>query len=126
MSTGPSASDKDELKELYHLRDALNVRIARLEQRAIFPVSKNGAGDAVVYTKDIRPYVQGWIDEGYTLQSLADKADISVATLYNILQRTRPTVKENTVDKILQALGLPHVYNDIFPEPPEDYHYTED
>lgn len=118
---------KEELIELLKLRDLLEDRIQRLQYRMIAPVHRgSGNGYSVVYAEDLRPYVQAWIDDHKPLRSLAERADVNEHTLYAILRGTRETVKESTADKILQALELPHIFNQLVPLPPEDYHYVEE
>lgn len=117
---------EEELRELHQLRDLIEKRITRLYFRLYAPTHKRSNGYSVVYAEDLRPYVQAWIDEHKPLRSLAERADINEHTLYAILRGTRETVREATADKILSALELPHIFNELVPPPPEDYHYSEE
>lgn len=79
-----------------------------------------------VLGSDLKPYIQEWIDRGYTLGALADRCMLHEETLRKIMNHPTKMIRITTADAILQALELPHIYNQLVPEPPEDYHYTED
>jgi hypothetical protein len=72
----------------------------------------------VVESARLAPYIQQWIDGGSTLLSLSRVAGVGEKTLRQILSGQLPTVRELTADRILSGLGLPHVFNEIVPDPP--------
>lgn len=114
-------NDAEELAELKRLRDAITVRIERLERIRSLKGNRNGG----IPSASLRPFVQGWIDEGLELQVLADKADLSIDTLYRILRKDESMVTETTADKVLTAVGAINAYNRFVPEEPPSKYYEE-
>jgi hypothetical protein len=118
------AEIREELRELIKLRSIIDQRIKSLRMRELVPTN-NGRG--MVDKSDLAPYLREWIGNGKTLGTLADKAMISVTTLEKILKEDTPGgVLESTADRILMALDLPHIYNQLVPpDPPPSQFYEE-
>lgn len=119
------SDDAQELAELIRLRDTLSERIIRLRRRTSQDDRQyNGHRKTSVPSEAIAPYVREWIDQGHMLRDLADKAGLSEETIRNILRPGR-YVTETTVDKVLTALNVNHVYGRLVPEPPPTKYYEE-
>lgn len=110
-----------ELKELKALRTSIDARINRIQKLLNLGLTDRSDNiDGSIVAK----YIREWLDENHTVEMLAEKADISPATVYNVLDGRR--VRETTVDKILTALGLVHIFNEIVPPtPPQSKYYEE-
>lgn len=121
---------EEELRQLQRMRAMIDDRIAYFERQLLLRTQEKVASNGSIYTgvpaELIKPYLQEWIDQGHTLRTLADKAMLSESNLLRIMRGDRDMIRESTADKILSALGITHVYNEIVPEPPEDYHYMEE
>lgn len=111
------------------LRDAANDRIKLLERQLQYRIQTKQAKNGHMYTGvlalDIKPYLQEWISHGHTLRTLADKAMLAESTLESIMRNRTETVRLDTADRILTALGIPHILNNIVPDPPEGQYYEE-
>jgi Helix-turn-helix len=120
---------QDELRALYQIRALIDERIAFFETqlvvRNVVQKRSNGSLYPGVNTEDLKPYIQEWVDQGYTLRTLADKAMISETTLQKIMRGSVQMTRDDTADRILTALGLPNVYNELVPDPPEGQYYEE-
>jgi len=121
---------EQELSELYRMREYINQRIndisATIKHDSI-SLHLSG-GKIYVLTSELKPYVQEWVNLGYSLNVLADKAIVSEATLLNILRLKTEYTRENIADKILTALDMPQVRLEIYehkqtliPKPPQGY-----
>ena len=119
----------EELHTLRKLQQATEERISQLEKqiryRTTMKVAKNGNIYSGVLCSDLRPYIQEWVDMGRTLGALADRASISEGSIVRILNNKQDMVRTDTADKLLTALGLPHIFNELVPEPPESQYYEE-
>jgi hypothetical protein len=119
----------EELHTLRKLQQATEERISQLEKqiryKTTMKVAKNGNIYRGVLCSDLRPYVQEWVDMGRTLGALADNAGLSEGAIVRILNNKQDMVRTDTADKLLTALGLPHIFNELVPEPPESQYYEE-
>lgn len=119
----------EELHTLRKLQQATEERINQLERqlryKTTMKVAKNGNIYRGVLCSDLRPYVQEWVDMGRTLGALADNAGLSEGAIVRILNNKQDMVRTDTADKLLTALGLPHIFNELVPEPPESQYYEE-
>ena len=119
----------EELQTLRKLHSATEERISQLEKqlryRTTVKIAKNGNIYKGVLCSDLRPYIQEWVDMGRTLGALADNAGISEGSIVRILNNKQDMVRTDTADKLLTALGLPHIFNELVPEPPESQYYEE-
>lgn len=120
---------RNEIVELEKMREMIDDRIAFLQDqidlRRTSKVATNGTLYTGVMAIELKPYIQEWIDQGFTVQALADKALLSTQTIYRVMQESEYMVRVSTADAILQALGLPHIFNQIVPDPPEGQYYEE-
>lgn len=115
----------EELKELLALQTIIEQRITRLRLRLIAPTVRSGNNQRMVESRHVRPFITEWIDRGNTLQALADQCVMSDKTLRDIMNHEEKLISERSADKILVALGLPHVYNEIVPEPPPGQYWED-
>lgn len=119
----------EELVSLRKLRDSLNERITLLEKqqryRVALKVKNNGAIYNGVLSTDLIPYIQEWIDNGHTIRALADKANLAEDTIGRILRNEHTMVRTTTADRIITALGIPHIFSKLVPDPPEGQFYEE-
>lgn len=121
MSSDPSQkSDQEELKQLRALRHSLDLRIKRLESRMTEP---NPGRSPSVSTEKLCSHIQKWIDSGKSLVALADEAMVDEKTIRTALKGQN--ISERSVDRIVVALGLPHLYDDIVPLPPPSQYYED-
>ena len=110
------------LEELLKLRSIIDQRIESLRRRELTPTN----GRDMVAKSDLAPYVREWVSTGKSLGTLANRAMISITTLERILSDEQGVVTESTADKILTALGLPHIFNQlVLPDPPPSQFYEE-
>lgn len=118
-----------ELSTLRKLQSATQERIDQLENqlklRTALRLSNNGKLYEGVEVSRLKPYIQSWIDQGYTLASLAQKAGLSESTVQKMMTDEREMMRTSTADKLITALGITHLYDDIVPEPPEGHYYEE-
>ena len=72
------------------------------------------------------PVIRQWIDSGKSLTLLSATVLISDRTLRRILTGDLETILDDTADKFFTRLGLPHIYDELFPpEPPPSQYYEE-
>ena len=116
---------REELNALKELRAIIDKRIERLQLRMVAPEVISGNGQRMVENRYIRPFIREWIDRGNTLIELANQCGMSDGTLRRIMRENEDLMSERSADKILTALGLPHVYNEIVPEPPPTQFWEE-
>ncbi len=100
-----------ELDQLIQLRDQMNKRIIHL--RAKLRLETPLKGHLTVRCRDLAPYIQEALDLGMTINVLASKAMVSPKTIRNIMKYEYKLVYDVTADRILTALGIPHVLPSI-------------
>lgn len=129
------AAIERELAELRKISTSIDDRIRFLqgliedEQEKRYNTLKQASSDGKLYNgvlaNDLKPYVQEWIDRGYTIRALADKANLNEETIYKVMRGGDGMLRIATADALLNALELPHIFNEIVPEPPESQYYEE-
>lgn len=85
----------------------------------------------------IAPLIQEhWLDHGHSLAALEAKANIGTGVLSKITNGKTQWTREEFADKILMALDLPHLFNDLpkarvrrqvmpITEPPKSQYWEE-
>ena len=118
-----------QLVELRRARAAIDTMIEMLQKelvvRTTYKLDESNRLWTGAKSEDLRPYIQEWIDQGYTLQALADKAGMSEKTVRSVLSGGLEFVKEATADRLITALNINHRYDEIVLLPPESKYWED-
>lgn len=124
----------EELQQLIAIRDYANKRIRELRSlinmvKPKMPTDEIPDGSYKwVRVSDISKYVNDW--DG-TWTQLALDSGTSTKTISNIRDGLAKWVREDTADRIMMALGLPHISIELhdkrpeIPNPPPSHYYEE-
>ncbi len=120
----------EELEMLTKMRDYINVRIKQIKwAQKDKPELKESY--LWVQTSCIAPYLQKFKGQDNGLTRLAEQSGVSYKTLANIRDGKSEWTREDTADKIMMALGLPHIHLEPVkikrrvPEPPPTKFYED-
>lgn len=117
--------DLAELEQLRELRTLISRRIKTLENRSRNRSMKEKGG-LTVRSKDLKPFLQEWIDQGRPLVDLARKAVVSDKVLYDIMRGDTRMTTDLIADSILTALNCSPVVleelRQMAREDKDDYH----
>lgn len=104
-----------------HLRivESINQQILLLEHEVLpgrEQRRKEGVRRGHVESALLRPYIKEWLDQGFTIKSLAEKAEVSRESIDHIMQGRHNGTQVGVAERILiMGLGLPHVWNELVP-----------
>jgi hypothetical protein len=108
-----------EMRQLKELRRILDVRIEFIHRRMYSP----SLGKSAVDSRPLIPFIQQSIDNHESLGAIAARCNLSERTVAAAL-RGEP-ISQSSADKLITGLGIPHLYDDIVPMPPESQYYEE-
>lgn len=109
-----------EMRHLKELRRTLDVRIAWVYRRMHSPRLD---GRNSVDSRPLSKYIQQSIDNHESLRAIAERCNVSERTVATALKGE--PISEASADRLVTGLGIPHLYDDIVPPPPESQYYEE-
>ena len=119
----------DEIAELTRMRDYANQRLREL--RSFKPRKQKMDKQLWVQTNCISPHIIAAVNNGDTPQAIANRAGVDYKTVTRIRDNEAEWTREETSDKIMMALGLPHIHLETVvlknrvPEPPPTKFYED-
>lgn len=109
-----------EMRQLKELRRTIDTRIAWIHRRLYSPAVN---GKVTVDSTLLIPHIQKAIDSGEALIVIAERCNLSEKTVLKALRGE--SISESSADSLITGLGIPHLYDDIVPMPPESHYYEE-
>lgn len=132
---------EEEIVYLEGVRAYVNSRIKKLKEKQYNDKRPKLGGHRLAFSglfiqaECLIPYIQKAVDNGDSATAIAERAMVSNTTVSNILIRKHTWMREEIADKILMALDLPHVFNELekvrlkrkvqIVEPPESQYFEE-
>lgn len=110
-----------EMRQLKELRSTIDARIEWIHRRLYSPSLGNGSRS--LDSRPLSKYIQQSIDNHESLRAIAARCNVSERIVANAL-RGEP-ISEASADRLITGLGIPHLYDDIVPMPPESQYYEE-
>lgn len=99
-------NDKEQLAFLRDLRNRIDNQIKRIEMKDLpRPVRPLSYRVDYIPAKEIAPYINEWLEQGFTYALLASRSGVGVKTLGMIASGQQEWVKKTTAEKIL-VIGL--------------------
>lgn len=109
-----------EMRQLKELRTAIDTRIAWIHRRLYSPTIN---GQRSVDTRPLIKFIQESIDNHESLGAIAARCNVSERVVATALRGE--SISEASADKLITGLGIPHLYDDVVPMPPESHYYEE-
>lgn len=112
-------TDEERLAQLEGIRTFINHEIRNIKTRMKNAERSKGNHNRLAFsgkfvqTSCLVPFIQTYKDNGGSIPSLADRANIDSQTLYNILKGKRMWTREEVAESIMLALDLPHEFNNF-------------